>query len=299
MIIERINSRVYNLKIRVYKYLIDNNLPFNKMFTMQELRDIRSLYFREIDFLYIRQLNLFFVDNNGYYLNSQLIQEFETVKANYLNKQNFNNIKTNFFSAYKEIKETIRREDYIQMNNIVNSQVNNAYALYKMSLVEFPEYMIENSGLYPYDIKFFNHIHMIEDLSDLLSKQITYSKKGDINLYQKMKFQIYTNRWGHFDTYQIERSFDGWVFYGFGFKQTSPNITNCNKDGNGALIQALEHDSVNYPKNLPFALEQLWKIADEQEMPIEELNSYILDLADWISNTEKLKPKFLSDMAIM
>ena len=43
------------------------------------------------------------------------------------------------------------------MNNIVNSQVNNAYALYQMTLVEFPEYMIENSGLYPYDINFFNH----------------------------------------------------------------------------------------------------------------------------------------------
>ena len=297
--IERINSRVYNLKIRVYKYLIDNNLPFNKIFTIQELRDIKSLYFREIDFLYIRQLNLFFVNNNGYHLNSQLEQDFQGVRNNYINNYDLNIIKTNFFGAYEHIKQALNRQDYSLMNNLVNSQVNNAYALYQMTLVEFPEYMIENSGLYPYDINFFNHIHMIEDLSDLLSKEITYSKKGDINLYKEMKFKIYTNRWGHFDTYKIERSFDGWVFYGFGFNQTSPNITNCNKDGNGALIQALEHDSVNYPKNLPFALEQLWKIADEQEMSIEELNSYILALADWISNTEKLKPKFLSDMAIM
>ena len=84
--IERINSRVYNLKIRVYKYLIDNNLPFNKIFTIQELRDIKSLYFREIDFLYIRQLNLFFVNNNGYHLNSQLEQDFQGVRNNYINK---------------------------------------------------------------------------------------------------------------------------------------------------------------------------------------------------------------------
>ena len=77
------------------------------------------------------------------------------------------------------------------------------------------------------------------------------------------------------------------------------NITNCNKDGSGALIQALEHDLVNYSKNLPFALEHLWQRADEQEMPIEELNIYIADLAVWISNTEKSKPKFLSDMAII
>lgn len=297
--IERINSRVYNLKIRVYKYLIDNNLPFNKIFTIQELRDIKSLYFREIDFLYIRQLNLFFVNNNGYHLNSQLEQDFQGVRNNYINNHDLNIIKTNFFGAYEHIKQALNRQDYSLMNNLVNSQVNNAYALYQMTLVEFPEYMIENSGLYPYDINFFNHIHMIEDLADLLSRPITYSKKGDINLYQKMRFEIYTNRWGHFDTYQIERSFDGWVFYGFGFKQTSPNITNCNKDGNGALIQALEHDSVNYPKNLPFALEHLWQRADEQEMPIEELNRYIVSLADWISNTEKSKPKFLSDMAIM
>ncbi len=297
--IERINSRVYNLKIRVYKYLIDNNLPFNKIFTIQELRDIKSLYFREIDFLYIRQLNLFFVNNNGYHLNSQLEQDFQGVRNNYINNHDLNIIKTNFFGAYEHIKQALNRQDYSLMNNLVNSQVNNAYALYQMTLVEFPEYMIENSGLYPYDINFFNHIHMIEDLADLLSRPITYSKKGDINLYQKMRFEIYTNRWRHFDTYQIERSFDGWVFYGFGFQQTMPNITNCNKDGSGALIQALEHDLVNYSKNLPFALENLWQRADEQEMPIEELSGYIAALADWISNTEKSKPQFLSDMGIM
>ncbi len=299
MIIERMNSRVYNLKIRVYKYLIDKNLPFNTIFTIQELRDNRSLYFREIDFLYIRQTNIFIADNNGYYLNSQLNQDFQTVKANYLNKQNFNTIKNDFFLAYEQIKQAIQREDYSQMNNIVYSQVNNAYALYQMTLVEFPEYIIENSGLYPYDINFFNHIHMIEDLADLLSNPKPYSKKGDVNLYQKMRFEVYTNRWGHFDVYHIARSFDGWVFYGFGFSETVQNITNCDKNGNGALIRALEHDSINYPKNLPFALEHLWQRADEQDMSIHELNGYIEALADWISNTEKSKPQFLVDMAIM
>lgn len=297
--IERINSRVYNLKIRVYKYLIDNNLPFNKIFTMQELRDIKSLYFREIDFLYIRQLNLFFIDNNRYYLNSQLNQDFQTVKANYLNRQNIESIKNNFFVAYEQIKQAIKVKDYSKMNNIVHSQVNNAYALYQMTLVEFPEYLIENSRIYPSDINFFNHIHMIEDLADLLSKPIIYSKKGDINLYQKMRFEVYTNRWGHFDTYHIARSFDGWIFYGFGFNETAQNITNCDKNGNGALIRALEHDSINYPKNLPFALEHLWQRADEDDMNINDLSGYIADLADWISNTEKSKPQFLADMAIM
>ncbi|MDN5075660.1 hypothetical protein, partial [Aliarcobacter butzleri] len=287
--------------MRVYKHLIDNNLSFDKIFTITELQDIPSLYFRHIDFLYIIQTNLFFVNhnNNTYYLNPRLFQDFQAIKNNYINKHNFNIIKTNFLNAYEQIKEAIKKENYSEMNIIVNSQLNNAYALYGMSLVEFPEYMIENSGLYPSNINFFNHIHMIEDLAELLSKPITYSKKGDINLYQEMSFKIYTDRWKHFDNYKIKRSFDGWIFYGLMNNLTELNNTNCNKDGTGALIQALEHDSVNYPKSLSFALEHLWERADEDNMSINELNKYIEDLAEWISKIESSKPKFLSDMAIM
>jgi hypothetical protein len=137
---------------------------------------------------------------------------------------------------------------------------------------------------------------MIEELCKLLSEPQTYSKLGDVNLNQKMQFVVFTHRWGHDDHYEIARSYDGWIFYGL--HQTA-DITNCEKDGTGALFNALEHDSINYPKDLNFAFEHLWEEADKKEMSIDELSNYISDLADWVSLTEKAKPRFLAEMGIM
>jgi len=294
--IEREQSRLFNLKMRIIKYLIDNRLEFSHKFTIEDLRDNKNLFLREVDFSYLDKSDWFENHEKFYICNEIIKDDYESIKEKYIQKQDYEGLKKELFEAYEQIQLASKQKGYKRLNEILSTQVDNAFNLWKMTLVEYPEYYMENSGMYPSNKEFFNHIHMIEELCKLLSQPQSYSKLGDINLNQKMQFVVFTNRWGHDDHYEIARSYDGWIFYGM--YQTA-DITNCEKDGSGALVDALEHDSINYPKDLSFAFEHLWEEADKKEMSTNELSSYISDLADWISITEKAKPKFLADMGIM
>ena len=70
-------------------------------------------------------------------------------------------------------------------------------------------------------------------------------------------------------------------------KRISINVK-CDKDGTGALLHNLHHDSVFYPEDgVKYALAELWNQAEEGEITFEELQIRLQQIADWISNVEK------------
>lgn len=119
------------------------------------------------------------------------------------------------------------------------------------------------------------------------------SVEGDINLDKDMKFKVYTTRWGHDDIYTIRRTFKGWDVRHIGINGETE------KNGRGALESNLEHDSICYPKEgVEYAFQTLWQEADTTSMSIEELQSRIQDIADWISEVEKVTHQYQPDWCL-
>lgn len=109
------------------------------------------------------------------------------------------------------------------------------------------------------------------------------SYRGDINLDYKLNFKVYTRRWGHYDNYSIARTITGWKVSHLSYNG------NDEKDGSKYLLKSLDHDSVVYPEDgIKYALVTLWNMADEEEMSVEELQIKLQEIADWISEVEKV-----------
>jgi hypothetical protein len=98
---------------------------------------------------------------------------------------------------------------------------------------------------------------------------------ASINLNRELTFKVYTCRWGHYDYYKVERKTKGWYVSHIAINGLSE------KDGTGALLMNLDHDSVFYPENgVKYALETLWKLADETEMEVSDLQDKLQQIAD-------------------
>lgn len=106
--------------------------------------------------------------------------------------------------------------------------------------------------------------------------------KGDDTLNKEMTFSVYTRRWGHSDVYQIERTIDGWEVHHIAINGK------CAKDGDGALMINLHHDSIFFPEDgVKYALSNLWDDAEDGNLTPEELQKKLQQIADWISSVEK------------
>lgn len=101
-----------------------------------------------------------------------------------------------------------------------------------------------------------------------------------------MILKVYSRRWGHDDTYDIEKTSTGWCI-GFGAEGTA----DCDKKGNPQLFKCLDHDSVNYPEELGGYLEWLWDESTDKGMDNVEIQEQLNLLGNWISETERNSPK--------
>lgn len=105
---------------------------------------------------------------------------------------------------------------------------------------------------------------------------------NDDTLEKNLNFSIWTRRWGHFDTYILQRTDDGWrcSFLSINGK--------CEKDGEGAFIENLKHDCVFFPEEgVRYAMSKLWEDANESKIGLDQLQQRLQDIADWISDVEK------------
>ncbi|WP_306010095.1 hypothetical protein [Bacillus sp. MMSF_3328] len=145
-------------------------------------------------------------------------------------------------------------------------------------------YMIKNRRMESNDPRFYDHVHPTEDLVDFIRDTEANNDPEDQTLGTKFKIRIFTRRWGHEDVYQLTRTESGWYLEQLTYKG------DCERNGYPLLFRALDHDSVNYPKDLGEYLEWLWERAKEDGLNFNEVQDALNQLASWISICEKNSP---------
>lgn len=158
--------------------------------------------------------------------------------------------------------------------------------------VQHHKYMIENRGVPPSNPNFYEHIHPIEDLLKFIADPSANYDPEDQTIGHEFDFEVYSRRWQHNDTYKLQRTNRGWSV-----SSLAPQPVATAKDGRvggklgTGLFQLLDHDSINYPEELPGYLEWLWQRAAEEGLVHDKLQEALTMLANWVSLVERNTPK--------
>lgn len=102
----------------------------------------------------------------------------------------------------------------------------------------------------------------------------------------EFNFTVFSNRWGHHATYQINKTNDGWYV-----KHIAIN-GDCAPDGKPFLFSNLDQDNISYPHRTGWYLEYLWNQLHNEVISYEEAQLHLQELADWINDCEKSQPKW-------
>lgn len=199
-----------------------------------------------------------------------------------------------FKNIFKKSKDEAydNNDNFNYFRNNLKKMIKLAEEIHFYELPEFKETTISNRGVIPEENpkEFYNHYHTLRDLYDWIKnpeeeKNKIRSLKGDITLNKELKFEVFSRRWRHNDTYIIKRTTEGWKCFFF---------TEYNGGKNGeAILSSMKHDGISYPVNLEYDFKTLWELADDEEMPLDELQNKINEIAIWVSEVEKKKPEFL------
>lgn len=291
---ENLTARERNLLIKITHFIFESesnlNLQKNMLSLKYTVNDLtKKFYFKSSDINNYKS-NLF--DNDGI-LKLEIQERIKTYLENH-DKFKSNEDEEKLKNVYNNLKEEILKISFDEkiIDNLFNEAKDICYNLHWKYMPIYKEEYISNSRVLPEDDLecYYRNFHAIEDLywyiTDNENKLDWKSTDGEINLNIELNFKIYTMRWGHYDNYKLKRTNTGWLI------TTHYNGGKCEKDGSGALIELLEHDSVCYPKEgIKFALESLWNEADTTEMSIEELQFKLNDIAKWIEDVEKVTHK--------
>lgn len=284
-------ARLHNLLLRVYQVASKGKLDINECIKEDELK---KLYFRQYDFLLIGKPNPYFDKVNGCFKLKNKAKEKIIV----------------YIRKHEEFRDTGTEEQYIKLfksieidseqsqfnlnsddfNRVIDELLELAPALHWKHQPEYEEYLLINSGIIPEDNlnTFYNHYHRIEDLYWVLTKNEKKKKiktmLGDVNLNQEFDFKVYSQRWGHYDNYLVKRTLEGWEV---NFLMTGGK---GDKEGS-AIIYCLEHDSITYPVDISSYFRAIWKYADNNYVKVDKIRAYMQKVGDWISTTEKKRPK--------
>lgn len=280
--------RERNIKINIAKQLINKGIVDERSFTQQDLKILFS--FKENDVLY-NAPNLFDISGDRYIMTS-IFSEFidKVVQSNKIVKDTLLAAEAEFIRLYGSFREEAEKDMY-------RAYVGDKYQKLLESLKEiipiihwgrlpiFNKHLIYNRGKDPEleMIDFYEHPDCLDALLNEVKNQgIILSNKSDDTLNKKMTFKVYTRRWGHEDTYSIQRTVDGWHCGHISIHEK------CKKNGDGGLFMNLNHDSIFYPKDgVAYAMEKLWEDADDGLIDFNELSKRIQQIADWISVVEK------------
>lgn len=187
---------------------------------------------------------------------------------------------------YFKLNREERSEEKIDIKQQHKEMANAAHALH-MQLDPKPKhhrYMIENRGFQPEDPEFYNHIHSVEDLLNYLDDTTANDDPEDVTLGDKFYMNIYTRRWGHDDKYKLERNEKGWYVSHLSYSDQG------GRDAEPILGYILRHDSVSYPRNLSSLMDDIWIRAEEEGLSHEEVQNMLIEVAKWVSLTEKSYP---------
>ncbi len=145
-------------------------------------------------------------------------------------------------------------------------------------------YMIENRGVEPNNIEFYDHTHSVEDLLKFIKDRNANDDPEDITLDLEFEFPYYTLRWGHKEVCSIIRNSDGWII------QYISNKIQSEKDGKEGLMKVFKQDYVNYPSGLFYFFEELWQKAADEGLTSEQVQQGLNDLGEWVTVTERSRP---------
>lgn len=157
--------------------------------------------------------------------------------------------------------------------------------------VRHHKYMIVNRGMKPDDPGFYDHVHPIQDLLKYIDNQSANRDPEDQTIDHDFEFVVYSRRWGHTETYRFKRTRTGWsVNFAMGPIATAKDGRVGGKPGTG-VFHLLDHDSINFPEDLPGYLKWLWERAAEDGLKHDQVQEALTTLAEWVSLVEKHSPE--------
>jgi hypothetical protein len=282
-------ARRRNLLISIIRGILKENYELTRDYTVSEIETL--FHFRKRDIAY--NIEYFFEQRDEKFVlkskimddakkiiqkHQQAIGQLETAKVLFVKS---------FGRFYDDYENSAGHSfDYIKLQKIYSDLHPVIQILHWGMLPILSKWLMINSGRLPEDdpIDFYDHYHMLTSLLDEIKGQgETMETKGDDTLNKEMTFSVYTRRWGHNDVYRIERTIDGWEARHIAINGK------CDKDGEGALMNNLHHDSIFFPEDgVKYALNNLWETAEDGSLTPEELQNKLQQIADWISSVEKV-----------
>lgn len=146
------------------------------------------------------------------------------------------------------------------------------------------KYMIENRGVSPDKLGFYEHFHPQEDLVKFLNDPNANDDPEDITLGEEFTFTFYTNRWRHDETLKMIRNDNGWYVSFIGIEGQ------CDKSGDPYLYKNLKHELVSYPRRLSGYISSIWERAERDGLTKEQVQEMLNRVGEWVSLTEKHSP---------
>lgn len=286
-------ARLRNLKMKLYhkfKSQMDDITTMN--FTEAQIKS--ELFFKKSDITSFKSV-LFELSDEKYTIKQDIVVEINEL----------NNKRESYLDESSQLKDQLKQGyidltkffiDFSSMEKMPDKIKEIAKVAEKLHFIYLPiidEKMIINRGILPEEnpLEYYNHFHTIEDLYELIFKEKSIkwdSVGGDINLNQDMKMSIYSNRWGHDDSYTVQRLEDGWNFKHLTYNENSSKNGTWDDSGEEGIFKILNHDSIQYSfGSISSAFEQLWEIADTESMSVTILEERLQDIGDWISGVEK------------
>ncbi|MEH6589150.1 MAG: hypothetical protein V7746_02775 [Halioglobus sp.] len=159
--------------------------------------------------------------------------------------------------------------------------------------VKHHKYMLENRGTPVDDPEFYQHVHPVEDLLAFIDNVHANDDPEDTTQDIELRCSFYSRRWDRPDAYYFSRSETGWNIRCLEQKiSTGPDGRIGGTPGSG-LFTLLDHDSINYPEDLPGYFEWLWYQAAEHGLTVDQLREAIESISDWVSTVERSSPSGL------
>lgn len=103
----------------------------------------------------------------------------------------------------------------------------------------------------------------------------------DQTIGEEFEFVVYSQRWGHDDTYRITRTAEGWEIHHISIRGS------CTKRGEPYLFDNFRQDSIRYPPDVGLRMEALWEKARSEGLSHEEVQRGLSEIAQSVSGTEK------------
>lgn len=207
--------------------------------------------------------------------------------------QDENAIKAQIEDLLDSIKKEILsgRDGTVEMIRELGDKAANLHRILSDRGIEVKhhKYMIKNRGMKPNDPSFYKHIHPVEDLLKFLEDQSANNDPEDKTIGHKFDFKVFSRRWGHEDQYSITRTPTGWIVKWLG-EIACGRDGRVNREPSTGIFELLDHDSINYPEELPGYVEWLWERAAEDGLSPKDVQDAINCLADWVSLVERNSP---------